>query len=429
MQTVKNGNRGVYVEYVQLALQRSGYLSSVDGIFGPNTERAVKRIQAENRLSPDGIVGPLTWEVLTPYLRGYAAYTVRAGDTIYNLARRFYTTEARITTANPSLRPENLSIGARLLIPYGFPLVPTNVLYSYPLLKLLYEGFLVRYPFIKGNTAGTSLMGQNLYYFQMGEGENEVFYNGAHHANEWITTPLLLRFLEEYAESYISGGTIGGLSAASLYARTTLYLLPMVNPDGVDLVTGALSPNSSFYKTARLYADNYPQIPFPNGWKANIGGVDPNLSYPANWEEAREIKFSQGFTSPAPRDFVGNMPLDAPESRAVYDFTRGRFFRLTLSYHTQGKVIFWKYLDYLPPNAQEIGEYFSAVSGYALADTPYESSFAGYKDWFIATYNLPGYTIEAGSGVNPLPRSQFPEIYRDNLGILSSGLGVFTDTP
>jgi len=56
-----------------------------------------------------------------------------------------------------------------------------------------------------------------------------------------------------------------------------------------------------------------------------------------------------------------------------------------------------------------------------VADVPYASSFAGYKDWFIQTYDSPGYTIEAGLGTNPLPISQFNEIYRDNIGILVLG--------
>ena len=44
--------------------------------------------------------------------------------------------------------------------------------------------------------------------------------------------------------------------------------------------------------------------------------------------------------------------------------------------------------------------------------------FAGYKDWFLQQYRRPGYTVEAGIGNNPLPISQFNEIYTDNLGIL-----------
>ena len=61
----------------------------------------------------------------------------------------------------------------------------------------------------------------------------------------------------------------------------------------------------------------------------------------------------------------------------------------------------------------------AAASGYALADTPYNSSFAGYKDWFIQDFRRPGYTVEVGSGVNPLPLSQFEEIYRENVPILT----------
>lgn len=60
-------------------------------------------------------------------------------------------------------------------------------------------------------------------------------------------------------------------------------------------------------------------------------------------------------------------------------------------------------------------------AGYLLANVPYNSSFAGYKDWFIQDYNKPGFTIEAGLGNNPLPISQFNKIYHDNLGILILG--------
>ncbi len=69
----------------------------------------------------------------------------------------------------------------------------------------------------------------------------------------------------------------------------------------------------------------------------------------------------------------------------------------------------------------EIGEQLANSSGYSLEETPYNSSFAGYKDWFIQNYNRPGYTIEVGLGENPLPISQFNEIYNDNIRILILG--------
>ena len=114
-------------------------------------------------------------------------------------------------------------------------------------------------------------------------------------------------------------------------------------------------------------------------------------------------------------------PLTEPESLAVYNFTLEHDFRLILTYHTQGKVIFWQFQDYAPDEALYIGSQFANVSGYSLEKTPYTSSFAGFKDWFIQNYIRPGYTIEVGRGVNPLPTSQFNEIYKDNLGILVLG--------
>ena len=125
--------------------------------------------------------------------------------------------------------------------------------------------------------------------------------------------------------------------------------------------------------------------------------------------------------SPAPRDFVGFGPLTEPEALSIYNFTLENNFRLILSYHTQGEVIFWKYLNYEPEDADRIAVEFARISGYTLVNEVDTNSFAGYRDWFISSYNRPGYTVETGLGVNPLPISQFEKIYNDNIGILLLG--------
>ena len=288
----------------------------------------------------------------------------------------------------------------------------------YENLRLLKE----QYPFLQTESAGKSILGKDIPFVKIGRGTKEVFYSASIHANEWITSLILLEFLHEYCAAIQNNSTIKGFFASHLFESVSIYIMPIVNPDGVNLVTGTLPSSSESYKQAQEIANNFPNIPFPAGWKANIRGVDLNLQFPAGWQNARQIKYSQDFNRPAPRDFVGYGPLTEPESLAIYNFTLRHNFRLILSYHSQGEVIFWQFQNYNPPDAFFIGNQFANVSGYSLEPTPFNSSFAGYKDWFIQNYNRPGYTIEVGLGTNPLPLSQFNEIYQNNLGILVLGM-------
>lgn len=275
-----------------------------------------------------------------------------------------------------------------------------------------------RYPFCRSELLTETAFGRPIRTLVIGRGPRKVLYTAAHHANEWITAPLILKFVEEFAAAIESGGRIGGVDAAALAQTATIYTVPMVNPDGVALVTGEIQPGQTQYEVAQAIAAGFPAIPFPDGWKANLLGVDLNLNYPAGWLQARENKYALGFTRPAPRDYVGRAPLDQIETRVLAGYTEVIDPALVLAYHTQGRVIYWQFEDYFVPGAKELGERFAQLSGYELADTPYESAFAGYKDWFIKFFGRPGYTIEVGMGENPLPLSQFDTIYNENLGIL-----------
>ena len=300
-------------------------------------------------------------------------------------------------------------------------IVQTNTNYTYEIMRSDIYELNKSYPFIQVQNIGYSVLGKTLPVIKLGNGAKHVFYSASFHANEWITTIILMKFIEDYCIAYTNNTNIFGYNIKNLFSNTSIYIAPMVNPDGINLVTDAYSNNSSIYRSFQNIANNYPKILFPNGWKANFNGVDLNLQFPADWEQAKEIKYSQGFTSPAPRDFVGYGPLTEPESLAVYNFTLRNNFRLVISYHTQGQEIYWNFQNINPPNGYQIGTQFANASGYTLANVPFNSSFAGYKDWFIQNYNKPGYTIEAGLGNNPLPISQFNKIYNDNIGILILG--------
>jgi len=267
-------------------------------------------------------------------------------------------------------------------------------------------------PFVHHTIIGTSRLDRPIHALTIGSGAKSILINASHHANEWITTLLLMRFLEDCAKGVQGGGI-------------TLHCIPMVNPDGVDLVTGGIGKLKFAYEEARAMYNyqmqSFPR-PFPECWKANICGVDLNSNYPANWELAKKHKFARGYTLPGPRDYVGIAPLSEPESCAMAAYTKFHDIDITISLHTQGEEIYWRYMDFNPPGAEELAHRFAAASGYNLEEVPDESSHAGYRDWFIKTFNRPGFTIECGLGESPLPLSQFDDMYKKVSALLWEAL-------
>lgn len=281
-----------------------------------------------------------------------------------------------------------------------------------------------RYPFVYTRELTKTVGGRSICAVQLGLGDTKVLLTGGHHANEYITSMLCWELIEGYMEAVESGGSFGGKNAAALFENAMLYVVPMVNPDGIDLVTGAITPDEPEYRAARAIAADYPELPFPSGWKANLQGVDLNLNYPAGWERARQIKASLGFYAPAPRDYPGERPLDQPETSALAAYTCCIRPELVLAYHTQGSVIYHTYDGVCLPCADALARELAAASGYALEPVPPESANAGFKDWFLERFRRPGFTVEAGLGENPLPLSQLDEMYARNAPILAAALAL-----
>ena len=201
-----------------------------------------------------------------------------------------------------------------------------------------------------------------------------------------------------------------------------VYLVPLTNPDGADLAAGVCAPDSPEYRAAAAIAAQYPEVPFPSGWKANLRGVDLNLNYPARWETARRIKKEQGVCTPAPRDFVGFSPLDQPESAALAAFARCVHPDLMLALHTQGSVIYPGPAESAPAGSAALAAAMSEASGYPVEPVPEASANAGFKDWFLQCFRRPAFTIEMGIGENPLPMTQLPALCRALRAIMTTAL-------
>ncbi|MFF2090436.1 M14 family metallocarboxypeptidase [Paenibacillus sp. NPDC058174] len=271
-----------------------------------------------------------------------------------------------------------------------------------------------KYPFVEGYVIGHTVLGRPIIALKCGNGERRVHMNGGCHANEWMTSALLMRYVEDWASACNGDDWLSGESACRLYKEVTLWAVPMLNPDGVELAVRGIRPDHPFYNQLLQWNNGSDQF---DQWKANARGVDLNDQFPAHWDEECRRR---GRFGPGPRDYPGPYPLSEPEALALANMTNSLEFDTVIALHTQGEEIYWNYRNYEPEQSEKLANRLGRASGYKPVKL--SGSDAGYKDWFIQRYRRPGFTVEAGLGANPLPASQFDSIYRSLQPLLTEGM-------
>ncbi|MBP1937782.1 g-D-glutamyl-meso-diaminopimelate peptidase [Paenibacillus sediminis] len=344
-------------------------------------------------------------------------YKVQPGDTLSIIAEAFGVSRLELLQANLHLLNKPCEAGVVIVIPpksNDSRIVTLEGEYGYSNMMRHIERLTATYPFVTAEVIGRSVMGKPIPAIRIGCGPRQVHFNGAVHANEWITSPCLMQFIEDYACALYRGVCWQHYNVTDWYNHNTLWIVPMVNPDGVEIVQEGVHPLHPYYHQLLEWNNGRRQF---RRWKANIRGVDLNDQFPAHWEEERERR---GKCSPAPQDYSGPSPLSEPESVALAWLTDREKFDLALSLHTQGREIYWNYRSFEPSYAEYWALRLARAGGYRAVKL--SGSDAGYKDWFIEKYGKPGFTVEAGTGINPLPLTDYEDIYAEVSLILAECL-------
>ncbi|MEK3734262.1 MULTISPECIES: M14 family metallopeptidase [Paenibacillus] len=386
------------------------------------------RIAARFGLAEEQLLIANPWAARQPYLhRGQMLYlpaslrrryVIQQGDSLESIAETFRFSKEALKELNPGLSDQGLREGKVIVLPSSDVSHTITLAGEYGPAQLVQdmERLSTLYPFIEWSEIGTSVLGKAIYAAKIGKGDRHLHINAALHANEWITAPCLLRFAEDYARSLHEGSGLYGHNTGAWYSEYTLWLVPMANPDGVELVQEGAGPEHPLHEQLLVWNGGRQDF---RRWKANVNGVDLGDQFPAYWEE--EVK-RRGRQEPAPQDYGGPSPLSEPEAQALYQHTLAISPVRAISLHSQGREIYWNYRDAEPPESEAWATRLGQAGGYRPVKLT--GSDAGYKDWFIQHFRRPGFTIEIGYGVNPLPLEDFEDLCVETGAILAAFMAL-----
>ena len=265
-----------------------------------------------------------------------------------------------------------------------------------------------RYPFVGCSRIGSSFFGEALFLLRIGEGRLPILYIGAHHGMENLTAALLFRFAEELCKKIEGGETVCGVSTAYLLRHRSLYLLPLLNPDGAMIAGGGMKNGHPLYE--RLWKLNKNSDNFSR-WQANGRGVDLNHNYNAGFAEYAALAAGEGLFGGAPTRYPGEYPESEPETAALCALVRELRPALSLSLHTQGEEIYASSCGQTDARSSVVAELAARLTGYRFTKPEGGAAYGGYTDWVIGELGLPSLTLECGKGTNPLPGELLPAVY------------------
>jgi len=246
-----------------------------------------------------------------------------------------------------------------------------------------------RYPdLLKIYTAGYSESGRELLMYTLGNGEKKALIIGGIHAREHITTKYLLKVTEDYCEAYGGPtGYYGNYDIYNLLNEYTLYIIPSVNPDGLEIILANDTPEKNV-RVSKL-----------SEYKANKKGVDLNRNFPIAWDY-----INNGVTSPSDYYFKGYQSGSAKETQALMNLCKENNFSFMISVHIKGNCIFWG--DTYKTQNNSIYKAFAQdicnASGLLMTEPTQKPKDygGGFENWFRHTFDRPGVCIELSDNIN-----------------------------
>lgn len=279
---------------------------------------------------------------------------------------------------------------------------------------------------------GQSFDGRQLYWCRIGnpDAQHKLLVVAGMHAREYISSHVAMA-QAEFLLANADKAKTGGMTWGELLDECVLYLVPMLNPDGVMLCQEGISSvlnEKTEESVMSVYRSDLDYGLVPSDvtintylrifWKANAEGTDLNRNYDALWSSYRKI------LQPCFSNYKGSSPESAPETAAMAGFIRGAgTIDAVLSIHTQGRTVYWDcgQEGSVRSETLSLAQAVCNVTGYSLNTT--RNNDASLTDWMVLVRGVPAVTVEVAVGEKyPLDTSQVPGIVEETQTLFAAAL-------
>ncbi|MCD7825849.1 MAG: hypothetical protein LUH14_07815 [Clostridiaceae bacterium] len=282
--------------------------------------------------------------------------------------------------------------------------------YSYERMKRDLKRLAERYPgLLKLNTIGKTADGRAVFCMRMGnpKAETRILLQAGMHGREWLNTLFFMKMMEEGCVCCRTGH-YQGRTYRELFQKTCFYILPMVNPDGVQISQFGVSgirKKELRERLERMESGGWRR------WKSNARGVDLNRNYStgfgAKWAEGRK---------PGREEYPGCAPASEEETKALMRLVAMLEPDGVVNYHETGQLIYYA-------GENIVSETLHQLTGYPLCREKGPAN-GNFGDW-LEIHKIPWCTVETCRGRAPVFRWQFPGLWRKNRSLLPALSAAF----
>ena len=270
---------------------------------------------------------------------------------------------------------------------------------------------------VKSLYIGETVLKRNIPAFSIGHSYGAILYVGGFHSQEWLTILTMYKFIEDILESLNENKNLAGIDIAQPLLSRGIIIVPCINIDGMELVANGFESAGCHKESVKAISDGN-----LNCWNANIRGVDINHNFDAGYDLVKQMERESGIIGPAPRQYGGECAESEPETRALTELCLKYDVSRVVAFHSQGEEIFYYYGENTPVHSKTLADIFASSCGYEVLEPTGMASHGGFKDWFVEKMRKPGFTVEIGKGVNPLPVENFDKIYTKILEMMTLGM-------